>query len=152
MNEVLFLLPCMAALTQLVAKSFGFVFGLTTMTLRIARWCFDFLFEKSIVTARSEIVKGSEPSENVLLGKSTLNQIERWWRELRDRFEKYFKEQLMPLLEYLFISWKIWSWQMRITYIWRAIIANGRTIRITNEYRENDFKNRCSDFGEQLEA
>ena len=77
MNEVLFLLPCMAALTQLVAKSFGFVFGLTTMTLRIARWCFDFLFEKSIVTARSEIVKGPEPSENVLLGKSTLNQIER---------------------------------------------------------------------------
>ena len=45
---------------------------------RIARWCFDFLFEKSIVTARLEIVKGSEPSENVLLGKSTLNQTERW--------------------------------------------------------------------------
>ena len=40
-----------------------------------------------------------DPSESVILGKSILNQIERWWRELRDRFEKYFKEQLLPLLE-----------------------------------------------------
>ena len=86
---------------------------------RIVRWYFDYLFEKIIVTARLRTDKSSEtgdmatmhailrnghgdledPFESVIFGKSTANQIERWWRELHDRFEKYFKEQLMHLLE-----------------------------------------------------
>ena len=39
-----------------------------------------------------------DPSENVIYGKSASNQIERWWTELHDFFEKYFKKQLMHIL------------------------------------------------------
>ena len=48
---------------------------------------------------RSGLGDRDDPSESLIYGKSTANQIERWWRELRDRFEKYFKEQLMHLLK-----------------------------------------------------
>ena len=85
---------------------------------RVARWYFDYLFEKRIVLAKIRIDKDSEtgvtatmhtilrsghgkledPSKSVVTGKSPANQIERWWRELHDCFEKYFKEQLMHIL------------------------------------------------------
>ena len=53
----------------------------------------------TIHTYRSGNGDLEDPSESVILGKSIANQIERWWRELHDCFEKYFKEQLMHLLE-----------------------------------------------------
>ena len=85
---------------------------------RVVGWYFDYLFEKRIVLARLRIDKVSETgvtatmhtilrsghckledlSESVIFGKSAANQIERWWRELHDCFEKYFKEQLMHIL------------------------------------------------------
>lgn len=40
-----------------------------------------------------------KPSDAILYGPSTQNKIERWWRELLDRMERYFKEQLKSLLE-----------------------------------------------------
>ena len=38
-------------------------------------------------------------SETILYGPSTQNKIERWWRELSERMERYFKAQLHELLE-----------------------------------------------------
>ncbi|XP_028394391.1 uncharacterized protein LOC114518567 [Dendronephthya gigantea] len=38
-------------------------------------------------------------AETVHYGPSTSNKIERWWRELHNRFERFFKRQLMMLLE-----------------------------------------------------
>ena len=35
----------------------------------------------------------------VLYGPSTENKIERWWKELLERMEKFFKDQLKKLLE-----------------------------------------------------
>jgi len=35
----------------------------------------------------------------ILYGPSTSNKIERWWRELHERLEKYFKPQIKYLLE-----------------------------------------------------
>jgi len=37
--------------------------------------------------------------ENILYRPSTANKIERWWRELNDRLEKFFKVPLNWLLE-----------------------------------------------------
>ena len=37
--------------------------------------------------------------DSVLYGPSTQNKIERWWRELHHRMEKFFKEQLAALAE-----------------------------------------------------
>lgn len=34
-----------------------------------------------------------DPTDSVLYGPSTENRIERWWRELLDRMEKFFKNQ-----------------------------------------------------------
>jgi len=35
-----------------------------------------------------------DPHNTVVYGPSTSNQIERWWKELHERMEKYFKDQL----------------------------------------------------------
>ena len=91
--------------------------------VRIARWYFDYLSTSKTIPARIRIDKGSEsesesgdmgamhallreshgdtdnPSECVIFGKSTANQIERWWKELHERFEKFFKEMLIYLLD-----------------------------------------------------
>ena len=40
-----------------------------------------------------------DPTDSVLYGPSTENKIERWWRELLDRMERFFKNQLKQLLE-----------------------------------------------------
>ena len=40
-----------------------------------------------------------DPTEPVASGPSTTNKIERWWWDLYVRLEKYFKEQLMELLD-----------------------------------------------------
>ena len=40
-----------------------------------------------------------DPSKSIIFGKPTRNQNERRWRELHDSLEKYFKKQLMHLLE-----------------------------------------------------
>ena len=41
----------------------------------------------------------ADSTDSVLYGPSTQNKIERWWRELHDRMEKYFKAQLRSLVE-----------------------------------------------------
>lgn len=38
-------------------------------------------------------------TDAVLYGPSTQNKIERWWRELLERMERYFKDQLKSLVE-----------------------------------------------------
>lgn len=40
-----------------------------------------------------------DPTDSVIYGPSTENKIERWWRELLDRMERFFKVQLNQLLE-----------------------------------------------------
>ena len=40
-----------------------------------------------------------DPTACVLHGPSTQNKIERWWRELHQRMEKYFKCQLRSFVE-----------------------------------------------------
>eukprot|EP00794_Sanderia_malayensis_P021011 gene21011-23063_t len=40
-----------------------------------------------------------DPVDTVMYGPSTSNQIERWWKELHERLETYFKDQLRNLKE-----------------------------------------------------
>ena len=40
-----------------------------------------------------------DPLDAILYGPSTQNKIERWWRELLERMESFFKEQLTFLVE-----------------------------------------------------
>ena len=40
----------------------------------------------------------NDPTDTIIYGPSTSNKIERWWRELHERLEKFFKEQLTMLL------------------------------------------------------
>ncbi|XP_078487929.1 uncharacterized protein LOC144745874 [Ciona intestinalis] len=46
---------------------------------------------------RKSHIDVTDASDTVIYGKSTSNQIERWWKELHERLEKYFKRQLMSL-------------------------------------------------------
>ena len=39
------------------------------------------------------------PTDAVLHGPSTRNKIERWWRDLHERMEMFFKDQLKSLAE-----------------------------------------------------
>ena len=41
----------------------------------------------------------SDPTDTITYDSSTSNKIERWWRELLERMEAYFKSQLSTLLE-----------------------------------------------------
>ena len=40
----------------------------------------------------------NDPTDAIIYGPSTSNKIERWWHELHERLEKFFKEQLTILL------------------------------------------------------
>ena len=39
-----------------------------------------------------------DPTDSIIYGPSTSNKIERWWRDLHERLEVFFKEQLTVLL------------------------------------------------------
>lgn len=39
-----------------------------------------------------------DPTKSIIYGPSTSNKIERWWRDLHERMEKFFKAQLTALL------------------------------------------------------
>ena len=39
----------------------------------------------------------NDPTDAIIYGPSTSNKIERWWRELHERLEKFFKKQLTML-------------------------------------------------------
>ena len=39
-----------------------------------------------------------DPLHSIIYGPSTTNKIERWWRDLHERLERYFKAQLTRLL------------------------------------------------------
>ena len=39
-----------------------------------------------------------DPTDSVIYGPSTSNKIERWWRDLHERLEKFFMSQLSELL------------------------------------------------------
>eukprot|EP00794_Sanderia_malayensis_P016375 gene16375-18016_t len=83
----------------------------------IGRWYLKHLFESRLIARRLRIDKGTEtgdlatihaflrdkhgdmePKGTVIYGPSTENQIERWWRELHERLEQYFKYELSWLL------------------------------------------------------
>jgi len=84
----------------------------------IGRWYIDWLNENNVLAANIRLDKGTEtgkfasihaflrdkigdldnPIDSIVYGPSTSNQIERWWRELHDRLEKYFKIGLLELL------------------------------------------------------
>ena len=40
-----------------------------------------------------------DATKSVLYGPSTQNKIERWWKELPERMEKFFKSQSSSLVE-----------------------------------------------------
>ena len=46
----------------------------------------------------SKVSDLDDPVDSVIYGPSTTNKIERWWKDLHERLEKYFKEQLVALL------------------------------------------------------
>ncbi|XP_028412126.1 uncharacterized protein LOC114534852 [Dendronephthya gigantea] len=79
----------------------------------IGRWYLDYLYENMVIASIMRLDKGTETgimatmhaflrrnhgdmesSDTVVYGPSTSNQIERWWRELHERLEKYFKHHL----------------------------------------------------------
>ena len=48
---------------------------------------------------RSQYGDLDDPTESIIYGPSTENKIERFWRELLERMESYFKDQLNGLVE-----------------------------------------------------
>ena len=83
-----------------------------------ARWYFDYIFEARKISSMLRLDKGTEtgllasihaflrkehgdmaPEDTVHFGSSTSNKIERFWKEIHERMEKFFKRQLLELLE-----------------------------------------------------
>lgn len=84
----------------------------------VGRWYFDHLYETKKISSIIRLDRGTEtgvlaaihvflrrnhgdmdPKDTVQYGTSTTNRIERWWRELHERLEMFFKAQLLNLLD-----------------------------------------------------
>eukprot|EP00794_Sanderia_malayensis_P013470 gene13470-14861_t len=85
----------------------------------IGRFYLEYLYECKVLPSRLRIDKGTEtgilttmhsylrslhgdladPVDSILYGPSTENKIERWWKELLERMERFFKVQLDRLVE-----------------------------------------------------
>ncbi|XP_078377682.1 uncharacterized protein LOC144660830 [Oculina patagonica] len=85
----------------------------------IGRFYFDYLFESRVLPDRIRVDRGTETgimatihsylraqcgdmedgTDCVLYGPSTQNKIERWWKDLLERMERFFKSQLSTLVE-----------------------------------------------------
>ncbi|XP_020908948.1 uncharacterized protein LOC110246907 [Exaiptasia diaphana] len=85
----------------------------------IGKFYLEYLFESKVLPVHLRIDRGTEtdvmatmqmflcdkynvledPNDSVLYGPSTQNKIERWWRELLERLERFFKQQLKNLAE-----------------------------------------------------
>ncbi|KAK6173659.1 hypothetical protein SNE40_017071 [Patella caerulea] len=87
---------------------------------RIGKWYYEHLCETKQMSTYLRMDKGTEtgviatmhsylhqhhnihedePTDTVIYGPSTSNQIERWWKELHERLEKYYKRKLLFLKE-----------------------------------------------------
>ena len=97
---------------------FIFVCESNSNPIIIGRRYFDYLYNTQQLPTYMRIDKGNEtgemaaihvymhsligvledPVDTVIFGPSTSNKIERWWRELHERLETLFKEQLCCLL------------------------------------------------------
>ena len=87
--------------------------------LTIGKKYLEFLYEDGILPNYLRIDKGTETGKmatihayltdklgvmedatySVFFSPSTSNKIERWWKELHERLEKYFKTQLYDLIK-----------------------------------------------------
>ncbi|XP_028403995.1 uncharacterized protein LOC114526598 [Dendronephthya gigantea] len=87
----------------------------------VGRWYLEQLYRSRVISNHLRLDKGTETGhmatihvflrqhqdeeynvngeDTVHYGPSTNNKIERWWRELHHHLEKYFKRQLLMLLE-----------------------------------------------------
>jgi len=65
----------------------------------------------------------TNPADYVLFGSSTTNKIERWWRELHERLEKYFKNQLTHILESQYYDPSNDLHRKLLFYIYKPIIS-----------------------------
>ena len=84
----------------------------------VGRWYFDHIYETKKISSIIRLDRGTEtgvlpsihaflrrshgdmaPEDTVQYGTSTTNRIERWWRELHERLEAFFKSQLLNLLD-----------------------------------------------------
>ena len=54
----------------------------------------------------SKYSNDNKATDCVIYGPSTQNKIERWWKELLERLEMYFKEQLNKLVEDSDYDWE----------------------------------------------
>ncbi len=67
-------------------------------TLRIDRGTETGKMASIHVFLRSKFGDLDDAVDSIVFGPSTTNKIERWWRDLHERLEKYFKQQLSELL------------------------------------------------------
>ena len=67
-------------------------------TLRVDRGTETGKMASIHVFLRDKMQDLEDPMVSVVFGPSTTNKIERWWRDLHERLEKYFKQHLSELL------------------------------------------------------
>ena len=97
---------------------FLFVCHSNSNPLIVGKMYLRYLFETELLSRNLRVDRGTEtgkmatihvyllnkhevmndPTDAIIYGPSTSNKIGRWWRELHERLEKFFKEQLTMLL------------------------------------------------------
>lgn len=73
-----------------------------------------------------------DPVQSVIYGPSTSNKIERWWRDLHERLEKYFKVQLTQLLRDREYDPHDWLNRQLLAYVYIPVVQRECDIFISN--------------------
>ena len=70
--------------------------------------------------------------DSIIYGPSTSNKIERWWRDLHERFEQYFKEHLTYLLQRRYYDPHNADHRQLMAYVFIPVIQRECNIFVNN--------------------
>ena len=70
--------------------------------------------------------------DSIIYGPSTSNKIERWWRDLHERFERFFKEHLAYLLQRRYYDPHNVQHRQLMAYIFIPVIQRECNISVSN--------------------
>ncbi|XP_028412603.1 uncharacterized protein LOC114535505 [Dendronephthya gigantea] len=129
----------------------------------IGRFYLEYLYKTRTIASKLRLDKGTEtgvmstihaflrqkhgdmdPVETVIFGPSTANQIERWWRELHERLEKFFKFPLNQLKDHGYYDPQDENDRLLLAYIMIPIIQKEIDTFVDvvwNSHRIRDQKN-----------
>ena len=85
----------------------------------------------------SKVGNMANPTDAIIYGPSTTNKIERWWRDLHERLEMYFKIQLEGLLRGKEYDPQNQLHRQLLAYVFIPVVQRECDVFVSMEYAQN---------------